>query len=81
MSVGELFAPGFRYWREQREFQKVRINQALAPGPGDDHVDESTGTVFIRDRSVPSTGSGPSSDDRISTESISSQTDHPAQTG
>lgn len=31
MSFTELFAPGMRHWREQRELQKVLVNETPQP--------------------------------------------------
>ncbi|MDR1767067.1 MAG: DUF6191 domain-containing protein [Propionibacteriaceae bacterium] len=57
MSFTEIFSPGERFWREQRQSEDDHREIVPAPGPGpnDSVVDLARGTAVIKPRVDPST--------------------------
>ena len=52
MSFDEIFAPGMRYWQEQKDFEEDDAHHATAEGnPFDSMLDD--GAVVLRGTKVP----------------------------
>lgn len=47
MSIFEVFAPGDRHWREQKERQQVLVHDATQGQAGPDPLDLESGHVTI----------------------------------
>lgn len=62
MTFDEIFAPGMRHWREQKDFEADDSHHATAEGnPFEDMLDE--GIVVIRDARGPRAPEGSATED------------------
>jgi hypothetical protein len=61
MSWIEIFDPGQRYWREEKERQETNMHIAPAPGPGPDDmsIDLDKMTATVRKGSPETDGADP----------------------